>query len=62
MKLSISSNSSTRLWSAMEQKLDGATGSIHTVGGDGAGLYDVVVTCLLPPASYLIYTVSATAQ
>ena len=61
-RLAISSNSSTRMWSAMERRIDGGTargGSTHTVGGDGAGVYEVVVPCVLPPSSYVIYTVAA---
>ena len=34
-------------------------GSTHTVGAEGAGVYDVVVPCVLPPSSYIIYTVAA---
>jgi hypothetical protein len=67
--LPISTDMSSRLWAAVEERTraagsDGGRGgvgatTVHTVGADGAGgLYDVVVPCVLPATSYAIFTVT----
>mmetsp|Transcript_34143 Transcript_34143/g.102956 ORF Transcript_34143/g.102956 Transcript_34143/m.102956 type:complete len:948 (-) Transcript_34143:12-2855(-) len=56
-RLPISSRKTSRNWAALHEAAP--TSALHTVGGEGAGLYDVVVSCALPPKSYTVYTVAA---
>jgi hypothetical protein len=56
-KIPISTNATTRLWSAVESRTN--TTVTHTVGQEGAGLYDIVVPCVLPPTSYYFFSVTA---
>ena len=53
--LPISSKPTSRIWTTMYTRILSTT--IHTVGGDGKGPYSIAVSCVLPPASYAVYSI-----
>lgn len=55
-KLPISTAPASRVLQALDQIAQNCT---HSVGQDGAGLYDIVIQAVLPARSYAIYTLTA---